>query len=111
MNMGDIILDKIFKALADPTRVTLLSIISKVPKICLCDLQNSFTLSGSTLSRHLKDLHNVNLVEVDKIGKWKYYTITPLGYDIVKIIYQQSDKAYLQSIQNIINNLERNQSC
>lgn len=64
-----------FKALSDPCRVQLLSIIAahENQEACVCDLNESFELSQPTISRHLKILADAGLVTRDKRGVWVYY--------------------------------------
>lgn len=69
---------KMFKALGDPIRLRLLSLIassSTTPEgeCCVCDLTDSFDLSGPTISYHLKVLREAGLVESDRRGTWVYY--------------------------------------
>lgn len=104
-------MDKAFKALGDKTRLELLLIINELPDICLCDLVAHFLLSGSNLSRHLKELHQANLLEVDKKGKWKYYRISLFGNEFVKLVLAQSEPSFLQSIKEIVTKIERSNGC
>lgn len=67
---------KMFKALGDPIRLRLLSLIaaaSAVGECCVCDLTESFDLSSPTISYHLKILREAGLVESDRRGTWVYY--------------------------------------
>lgn len=68
-------LASVFKALSDPCRVRLLSLIaaSQNQEACVCDLNESFDLSQPTISRHLKILADAGLVSRDKRGVWVYY--------------------------------------
>src|SRR5262249_32637170 len=53
-----------FKALGDPVRLQLMSMIASAPagEICVCELTPAFTLSGPTISHHLKTLRDAGLV-------------------------------------------------
>lgn len=67
---------KMFKALGDPIRLRLLSMIASTGddgECCVCDLTGSFDLSGPTISYHLKILREAGLVESDRRGTWVYY--------------------------------------
>ncbi|MET0131992.1 MAG: metalloregulator ArsR/SmtB family transcription factor [Kibdelosporangium sp.] len=67
---------KMFKALGDPIRLRLLSMIASATEAgecCVCDLTGSFDLSGPTISYHLKILREAGLVESDRRGTWVYY--------------------------------------
>ncbi|MEV0728085.1 metalloregulator ArsR/SmtB family transcription factor [Polymorphospora sp. NPDC050346] len=64
-----------FRALGDPVRLRLMSMIASVPEICVCDLTPEFALSGPTISHHLKVLRDAGLVESDRRGTWVWYRV------------------------------------
>jgi ArsR family transcriptional regulator len=68
---------RIFKALGDPTRVRLLSLIaaSDGGEACVCDLTAPVALSQPTVSHHMKQLVDAGLVTREQRGKWAYYRI------------------------------------
>ena len=62
-----------FKALGDPVRLQLMSMIASAPgEICVCDLTPAFNLSGPTISHHLKTLREAGLVDAERRGTWVY---------------------------------------
>lgn len=63
------------KALADPVRLRLLSLVASHNggEACVCDLNEAFDLSQPTISHHLKVLHDAGLLEREKRGVWVYY--------------------------------------
>lgn len=66
-------------ALNDETRVKLLRFIDENGAMCVCDLQESFKMIQSRLSRHLKILKDAGFLRVQRRGTWAYYSIrTPL---------------------------------
>ncbi len=69
----------LLKALADPVRLRLLSLIAahEGGEACICDLNEAFELSQPTISHHMKVLHDAGLVDRDKRGVWVYYRIRP----------------------------------
>lgn len=69
----------LLKALADPVRLRLLSLVASHAdgEACICDLNVAFDLSQPTISHHLKVLHEVGLLERDKRGVWVYYRVRP----------------------------------
>ncbi len=75
----------VFKALADPARLRLLSMIAahEGGEACVCDLTEPLGLSQPTVSHHLKVLHGAGLVERDKRGVWAYYRLVPDALDRV----------------------------
>lgn len=62
-------------ALYDETRVKLLKFIYLHGPLCVCDLQKSFGMIQSRLSRHLKILKDAGFLRNFKEGRWSYYTI------------------------------------
>ena len=70
---------RVFKALADPTRVRLLSMVaaSAGREACVCDLTGSLDLSQPTISHHLKVLKDAGLLERERRGSWAYYRLRP----------------------------------
>jgi ArsR family transcriptional regulator len=69
----------LFKALADPVRLRLLSLVASHDggEACICDLNDAFELSQPTISHHMKVLHEAGLVDRDKRGVWVYYRARP----------------------------------
>lgn len=68
-----------FKALGDPTRVRLLSLIAAHDgaQACVCDLTAPVGLSQPTVSHHLKILVDAGLLSRTKRGIWSYYALIP----------------------------------
>ena len=62
-------------ALNDETRVKLLRFIDGNGSLCVCDLQESFDMIQSRLSRHLKILKEAGFLRVDRQGTWAYYSV------------------------------------
>ncbi len=71
------------KALADPARLRLLSLIAAHDgaEACVCDLTAPVGLSQPTVSHHLKVLVDAGLVTRDKRGVWAYYALVPGALD------------------------------
>ena len=69
----------LLKALADPVRLRLLSIVASHEggEACVCDLNDCFELSQPTISHHLKVLHGAGLLDREKRGTWVYYRARP----------------------------------
>lgn len=67
----------LLKALADPVRLRLLSLVASHAdgEACVCDLQEAFDLSQPTISHHLKVLHESGLLDRSKRGVWVYYRV------------------------------------
>ncbi|WP_432897008.1 ArsR/SmtB family transcription factor [Micromonospora matsumotoense] len=68
-----------FKALGDPVRLQLLSMIASAEggEVCVCDLTPAFDLTGPTISHHLRTLREAGLVDAERRGTWVYYRARP----------------------------------
>ena len=67
----------LFKALGDPVRLRLLSLIASTAEVCVCDLTDAFQLTGATISHHLRVLRETGLVDCERRGTWVYYWLKP----------------------------------
>ncbi|WP_416520907.1 ArsR/SmtB family transcription factor [Streptomyces achromogenes] len=72
-------LARVFKALGDPVRLRLLSMIASKAggEVCVCDLTPAFDLSQPTISHHLKLLRQAGLIDCERRGTWVYYWLLP----------------------------------
>ncbi|WP_037358987.1 ArsR/SmtB family transcription factor [Amycolatopsis orientalis] len=72
-------LAKLFKAMSDPVRLRLLSLIASHAggEACVCDLTDAFDLTGPTISHHLKVLRESGLIAGERRGTWVYYRVYP----------------------------------
>jgi ArsR family transcriptional regulator len=73
-------LARVFKALGDPSRVRLLSLIAAQAAqdgdgACVCNLTSPLALSQPTVSHHLKQLLEAGLITREQRGKWAYYRV------------------------------------
>jgi ArsR family transcriptional regulator len=68
-----------FKLLADPVRLRLLSIVATAPagEACACDLTEPVDRSQPTVSHHLAALTDAGLLAREKRGKWAWYRVVP----------------------------------
>jgi len=63
----------------DETRIKILMFIERNSEVCVCDIESSFEMIQSRISRHLKILKDGGFLRVDRRGRWAYYSIrTPL---------------------------------
>ena len=69
----------VLKALADPARLRLLSLIQSATdgEACVCDLTAPLGLSQPTVSHHLKVLREAGIVEREQRGSWAYFRVVP----------------------------------
>ncbi|GAA3326007.1 ArsR/SmtB family transcription factor [Paeniglutamicibacter sulfureus] len=72
-----------FKALSDPNRLRILSIVSSSPdaETCVCDLSEPLNLGQPTVSHHLKIMVEAGLLNREKRGVWAYYSLVPGALD------------------------------
>lgn len=68
-----------FKALGDPVRFRLLSLIASHPggEACVCEISTTFDVSQPTISHHLKLLRTAGLLDCRRRGTWVYYRVIP----------------------------------
>jgi ArsR family transcriptional regulator, arsenate/arsenite/antimonite-responsive transcriptional repressor len=78
-------LARIFKALGDPVRLRLVSLIGarQGGEVCVCDLTSAFDLSQPTISHHLKVLREAGLIDSERRGTWVYYRLVPAALERV----------------------------
>src|SRR6266536_2151606 len=72
-------LASMFKALGDPVRLRLVSLIASDAggEVCVCDLTGAFDLTGPTISHHLRVLREAGVVDCERRGTWVYYWLVP----------------------------------
>ena len=72
-------LAQVFKALGDPVRLRLVSLIGarQGGEVCVCDLTSAFDLTQPTISHHLKVLREAGLIDSERRGTWVYYRLVP----------------------------------
>jgi len=73
----------VFKALGDPVRLRLISLIGarQGGEVCVCDLASAFDLTQPTISHHLKVLREAGLIDSERRGTWVYYRIVPAALE------------------------------
>ena len=62
-------------ALSDATRINILHFISQYGEVCVCDIENSFGMIQSRISRHLKILKDAGFLKGQRRGRWAYYSV------------------------------------
>jgi len=72
-------LSGVFKALGDPVRLRLFSLIAShaAGEACVCDLTGEFDVSQPTISHHLKVLREAGLLSSERRATWVYYRVEP----------------------------------
>jgi ArsR family transcriptional regulator len=68
-----------FRALGDPVRLRLVSLIGahQGGEVCVCDLTSAFSLTQPTISHHLKVLREAGIIDSERRGTWVYYRLVP----------------------------------
>jgi ArsR family transcriptional regulator len=81
-------LARILKALADPTRLRLVSMVAahEGGEACVCDLTEPLGLTQPTISHHLKVLVDAGIFTRDKRGVWAYYALVPATLDALSAV-------------------------
>jgi ArsR family transcriptional regulator, arsenate/arsenite/antimonite-responsive transcriptional repressor len=81
-------LARTFKALADPTRLRLVSMVAahEGGEACVCDLTEPLGLTQPTISHHLKILVEAGILTRDKRGVWAYYALVPAALDALSAV-------------------------
>jgi ArsR family transcriptional regulator len=76
-------LAQVFKALADPVRLRLVSLIGahQGGEVCVCELTTAFALTQPTISHHLKILREAGIIDCERRGTWVYYWLVPAALE------------------------------
>jgi ArsR family transcriptional regulator, arsenate/arsenite/antimonite-responsive transcriptional repressor len=84
----------ILKALADPVRLRLVSLIASSPtgEMCACDLPGLLDRSQPTMSHHLSQLVRAGLVEREQRGKWAWFRLRPQRLDALCAVLSGTPK-------------------
>ncbi len=76
-------LAQVFRALADPVRLRLVSLIGahQDGQACVCELTAAFDLTQPTISHHLKVLREAGIIASERRGTWVYYWLVPAALE------------------------------
>jgi len=77
----------LLKAIADPVRLRLMSLIAASDETCVCELTGEFDVSQPTISHHLRVLREAGWVDGERRGTWVYYRPRPEAIDAVGGIF------------------------
>jgi len=88
-------LARILKALADPTRLRLVSMVAahEGTEACVCELTDRLDLTQPTISHHLKILVDAGIFTREQRGKWAYYALVPRALDAVSAVLSTRQSA------------------
>ncbi|MBD7956359.1 helix-turn-helix transcriptional regulator [Microbacterium sp. Sa4CUA7] len=72
-------LGRVLKAIADPTRLRLLSMIAAADggELCACDMPEPLGVKQPTVSHHLKVMTEAGILSREKRGVWAHYRVVP----------------------------------
>ena len=81
-------LARVLKALADPARLRLVSMVAahEGGEACVCDLTGPLGLTQPTVSHHLKILVEAGIFTRDKRGVWAYYALVPSALEALSTV-------------------------
>jgi ArsR family transcriptional regulator, arsenate/arsenite/antimonite-responsive transcriptional repressor len=81
-------LARLLKALADPARLRLVSLVAahEGGEACVCELTEPLGLTQPTISHHLKILVDAGIFTRDKRGVWAYYALVPSTLDALSAV-------------------------
>ena len=81
-------LARVLKALADPVRLQLVSMVAAHDggEACVCELTEPLGLTQPTISHHLKILVEAGILSRDKRGVWSFYALVPAALDAVAAV-------------------------
>jgi len=97
-----------FKALGDPIRLRLFSLLGQYDELCVCHLVDALHLPQSTISRHLSVLRHADLVSTHREGKWMYYQLHgDISQAFLEIIQQQNEPQTQQDAKELQTILDR----
>ena len=87
-------LARLLKAVADPTRLRLVSMVAahQNAEACVCDLTEPLGLTQPTVSHHLKILVDAGIFTRQKRGVWAYYALVPAAMDALSKLLSPSQR-------------------
>jgi ArsR family transcriptional regulator, arsenate/arsenite/antimonite-responsive transcriptional repressor len=83
---------RLFKSLADETRLRILCLLTAKKELCVCDIMRVLGITQSKASRHLRYLYNLGLVTDRREGLWMYYSLCVApgshGDKLLKVLHE-----------------------
>ena len=105
-------LTSVYAALADPTRLRILSLLSE-DEICVCHLHASLDVPQPTASRHLAYLRKAGLVETRRNGLWVNYRLASAPDPVLGVVREAVTHAlmHVNTVQRDAKRLEKKNGC
>jgi len=97
-----------FKALGEPVRLRLFSLLASSGEVCVCHLTDALELPQSTVSRHLGVLRHAGLVVTRRDGKWMYYQIADQVSSELRGMLQANQQ---REVGQDLERLDRSRAC
>jgi len=92
---------KIFKALADETRLRILALLLE-GELCVCEIIAALELPQSTTSRHLAYLRNSDWVKDRRQGVWRYYRFNDSEHALIRELMPLLEKYIVDNVEHVI---------
>ena len=104
-------LEKVFKALADKTRLQILALLFNEGELSVSDFKNILNITQSKVSRHLRYLYNNGLLEERRVAIWIFYKIkenlSPEGKLIISLTRNAAESDLFNDLYIDLNNWRR----
>lgn len=82
------------KALGHPVRVQIIDVLSRYGgELCVCDIEQLFSLTQPTISHHLKVLRQAGVVDAEQRGLWAFYYLKTNSFGALSALLGQTEKA------------------
>ena len=105
-------LDRVLKALADPTRLRIVGMLQS-SDVCVCHIHESLKISQPKASRHLAYLRRSGLVSTEKRGLWVHYRLAPQPDAVAQTVLDtvRHSATHLLSVQRDCARLQKSVGC
>jgi len=105
-------LDRLFKALADPTRLRILGLLL-TGEVCVCHIHESLRIPQPKASRHLAYLRRAGLVDTRRDGLWIHYRLAVSDDPVVRIIQQAVAQSlrHVEAVEKDADRLQKKTGC
>lgn len=105
-------MDRLLKALADPTRLRIVGLLQD-GEVCVCHLHDTLKIPQSKASRHLAYLRRAGVVQAEKRGLWVYYRIAPQASAVAQTVLDAArhTAAHIPTMKRDARRLEQETGC
>ena len=106
--MRDVV--KIFKALADPTRLRIMLMLRK-QELCVCELMFILEMEQSRVSHHMRVLRDAGIAEDVREGRWIIYRIPEEARDLVRNLFAGALRDRIEGTAEAAGDLRKIEAC